>query len=167
MRISRIQLSDHLHPAACAASRADGSPSLPFDTADIVCTGTGSSSASEQTANCVDVCVGAITATRSARPNRSGERSGCCCRPENRYTTQFEKIYASLTERLWVEVLNLGASDLVSKPFEAKEVLHVLSMACRRERSSLASLSPKARGCPEGQPVDEPTMEPTALAHPR
>ena len=36
-------------------------------------------------------------------------------------------------ERLWAEVLNLGACDLVSKPFDAKEVLHVLSMANRRE----------------------------------
>ena len=87
MRISRIQLSDHLLPAACAASQADGSLSLPVGTTDSVYTGTDSSSASVQTANCVDVCVGAIIATRSARPNRSGERSGCCCRPGSRYTT--------------------------------------------------------------------------------
>jgi DNA-binding response OmpR family regulator len=69
-------------------------------------------------------------------------------------------------ERLWAEVLNLGAYDLVSKPFQAKEVLHVLSMACRRERSSLVYLSLKVHGCAEGQPVAEPNMEHTALAHP-
>ena len=33
-------------------------------------------------------------------------------------------------ERLWVEVLNLGAWDLITKPFDAKEVLRVLSAAC-------------------------------------
>ena len=87
MRISRIQLSDHLLPAACAASQADGSLSPPFGTADSVCIGTDSSSASEPTANYVDVCVGAITATRSARPSRPYERRGCCCGPGNRYTT--------------------------------------------------------------------------------
>jgi hypothetical protein len=79
---SRIQLSDHLHPVARAASQADGSLSPPFGTADTVYTGTDSSSASEPTANCVDVCVGAITAAHSARPNRSDGRSGCCSRPE-------------------------------------------------------------------------------------
>jgi len=50
VRISRIQLSDHLFPAACAASQADGSLSLPFDTADTVYTGSDSSNASEPTA---------------------------------------------------------------------------------------------------------------------
>jgi DNA-binding NtrC family response regulator len=33
-------------------------------------------------------------------------------------------------ERLWVEVLNLGAWDLITKPFDAREVLHVMSGAC-------------------------------------
>jgi DNA-binding NtrC family response regulator len=35
-------------------------------------------------------------------------------------------------ERLWAEVLNLGGYDLLAKPFDAKEVLHVVSTACRR-----------------------------------
>jgi DNA-binding response OmpR family regulator len=35
-------------------------------------------------------------------------------------------------ERLWAEVLNLGGYDLLAKPFVAKEVLHVVSTACRR-----------------------------------
>jgi DNA-binding NtrC family response regulator len=35
-------------------------------------------------------------------------------------------------ERLWAEVLNLGAYDLLAKPFEAKEVLHAVSTACQR-----------------------------------
>lgn len=34
-------------------------------------------------------------------------------------------------ERLWAEVLNLGACDLLTKPFASKEVLHAVSMACR------------------------------------
>jgi DNA-binding response OmpR family regulator len=67
-------------------------------------------------------------------------------------------------ERLWAEVLNLGAFDLLTKPLAAKEVLHVLSTACRPERNSLASL--KVRGCSKGQPVEEETLESAALAHP-
>jgi len=35
-------------------------------------------------------------------------------------------------ERLWAEVLNLGGFDLLAQPFNAKEVLHVVSTACRR-----------------------------------
>jgi DNA-binding response OmpR family regulator len=33
-------------------------------------------------------------------------------------------------EALWVEVLNLGAYDLLTKPFNAREVLHAVSTAC-------------------------------------
>lgn len=35
-------------------------------------------------------------------------------------------------ESMWAEVLNLGAHDLLMKPFDAKEVLHVVGMAWRR-----------------------------------
>jgi DNA-binding NtrC family response regulator len=35
-------------------------------------------------------------------------------------------------EALWAEVLNLGAYDLLAKPFDAKEVLHVATSARRR-----------------------------------
>lgn len=35
-------------------------------------------------------------------------------------------------ERLWAEVLNLGAFDLLAKPFEAKEVLYAMNSACQR-----------------------------------
>ena len=35
-------------------------------------------------------------------------------------------------EHLWAEVLNLGGHDLLSKPFDAKEVLHAVSLASRR-----------------------------------
>jgi FixJ family two-component response regulator len=35
-------------------------------------------------------------------------------------------------EGLWAKVLNLGGYDLLAKPFIAKEVLHVVSTACRR-----------------------------------
>lgn len=34
-------------------------------------------------------------------------------------------------ERLWAEVLNLGGYDLLVTPFDAKEVLHAVSTACR------------------------------------
>ena len=35
-------------------------------------------------------------------------------------------------EHLWAEVLNLGGYDLLTKPFDAREVLHAVSTACRR-----------------------------------
>ncbi len=34
-------------------------------------------------------------------------------------------------ERLWAEVLNLGGYDLLVTPFDAKEVFHAVSTACR------------------------------------
>ena len=102
-------------PAACAASQVDGSLSLPFDTADTVCTGTDSSSASGPTANCIGVCVGAITAARSVRPSRSGGRSGCCSRLENRYTTHSEPDATSESphrpRRYWETIAPLRAPD--------------------------------------------------------
>ena len=33
-------------------------------------------------------------------------------------------------EALWAEVLNLGGYDLLTKPFNAKEVLHAVATAC-------------------------------------
>ena len=33
-------------------------------------------------------------------------------------------------DRLWAEVLNLGAHDLLAKPFDAGEVLHAVAAAC-------------------------------------
>lgn len=39
-------------------------------------------------------------------------------------------------ERLWSEVLNLGAYDLLAKPFDVKEVLHVVTTACRRRENA-------------------------------
>jgi DNA-binding response OmpR family regulator len=50
-------------------------------------------------------------------------------------------------DRLWAEVLNLGADDFLVKPFDGTEVLHVVSTACRRSeyqrtlRSGQRSLS--------------------------
>ena len=61
-------------------------------------------------------------------------------------------------EALWAEVLNLGGYDLLMKPFEEKEVLHVLAMAQRLEER-WAQLHPS--GCPL-QPKDlqiAPPME--------
>lgn len=34
--------------------------------------------------------------------------------------------------RFWAEVLNLGAHDVIAKPFDAAEVLAVVKAACRR-----------------------------------
>ena len=33
-------------------------------------------------------------------------------------------------ERLWAEVLNIGGYDVLMKPFDAKEVLHAVTVAC-------------------------------------
>jgi len=38
-------------------------------------------------------------------------------------------------EQLWAEVLNLGAYDLLTTPFNAKEVLYAVSTACRRNEN--------------------------------
>jgi DNA-binding NtrC family response regulator len=52
-------------------------------------------------------------------------------------------------ERLWSEVLNLGAYDLLAKPFDAREVLHAVTTACRRvenERGLRKPAVPEQRG---------------------
>ena len=36
-------------------------------------------------------------------------------------------------DRLWAEVLNLGAYDLLTKPFDSSEVFRTVSMACGRK----------------------------------
>jgi DNA-binding NtrC family response regulator len=38
---------------------------------------------------------------------------------------------AAADERLWAEVLSLGAYSVLTKPFDAQDVSHVLSFACR------------------------------------
>jgi FixJ family two-component response regulator len=38
-------------------------------------------------------------------------------------------------ERLWAEVLNLGAYDLLAKPFDSREVLHAITAACRHHEN--------------------------------
>ena len=40
-------------------------------------------------------------------------------------------------ERLWAEVLNLGAYDLLAKPFQPEEVFHAISLAWQSWRSRL------------------------------
>ena len=40
-------------------------------------------------------------------------------------------------ERLWAELLNLGAYDLIMTPFDQRELLHVLSNAYRYRRRDL------------------------------
>ena len=40
--------------------------------------------------------------------------------------------------RLWAEVLNLGAYDLLTQPYYEPEVRRILSNACSRFESSMA-----------------------------
>jgi len=46
-------------------------------------------------------------------------------------------------DALWAEVLNLGGYDVLVKPFDEKEVLHVLTMACGFRRRRAASFDPR------------------------
>ena len=48
-------------------------------------------------------------------------------------------------ERLWVEVLNLGAWDVLAKPFDRKEVMWALESACRHRRAISRTSSRRAR----------------------
>ncbi len=54
-------------------------------------------------------------------------------------------------EALWSEVLNLGGYDVLAKPLEQREVLHVVTMACafRHKQMTLASQTgaPHVAGC--------------------
>jgi DNA-binding response OmpR family regulator len=38
-------------------------------------------------------------------------------------------------DRLWAEALNLGAHDLLAKPFDGREVWHAVTTACRRREN--------------------------------
>ena len=38
-------------------------------------------------------------------------------------------------EHLWAEALNLGAYDLLAKPFDAREVLYAVTTACRHSET--------------------------------
>jgi len=38
-------------------------------------------------------------------------------------------------ERLWAEALNLGAYDLLAKPFDPREVLYAVTTACRHSET--------------------------------
>jgi DNA-binding response OmpR family regulator len=46
---------------------------------------------------------------------------------------------------LWAEALNIGAYDVLAKPFDATEVIRIVSLAwLRRKRASLSQSSPTA-----------------------
>lgn len=47
-------------------------------------------------------------------------------------------------EALWAEVLNLGGYDVLTKPFDSKEVLHSLNMACRFRKMHPATYDPRS-----------------------
>ncbi|HEY1261923.1 MAG TPA: hypothetical protein VGF06_00280 [Terriglobales bacterium] len=38
-------------------------------------------------------------------------------------------------DHLWAEVLNLGAYDLLAKPFDSREVLHAVTAACQHSEN--------------------------------
>lgn len=54
---------------------------------------------------------------------------------ENMHGTQPVIVTSAFADgRLWAEVLNLGAYDLLMKPFDVTEVLRVLGLAARQAR---------------------------------
>src|ERR1700674_114568 len=95
MRISRIRLSDHLRPAACAAGLPDGSLCPPFGTADIVHEESDIPIVSWQSPSGPDACAEAITATRSEQPSPLYGMSSYCSQPGNRCTTHSRRGSAS------------------------------------------------------------------------
>ena len=95
MRLSRIRLSDHLRPAACAAVLPDGSLCPPFGTADIVHEESDIPIVSWQAPSGTDAFAGAITATRPERPSPLYGMSGYCSQPGSRYTTHSRQGSAS------------------------------------------------------------------------
>jgi len=60
-------------------------------------------------------------------------------------------------EHMWAEVLNLGGHDLLAKPFDAKEVLHAVSTACRRTENEQEMARIRKPGLPNLAPSPEPT----------
>jgi len=59
-------------------------------------------------------------------------------------------------ERLWAEVLNLGAHDLLAKPFDTKEVLYAVSAACRSRENREQALAARKLSKPEERCVPPP-----------
>lgn len=49
----------------------------------------------------------------------------------------------SADDSLWGEVLNLGAYDLLIKPFDASEIVHVVSLAWRHWRNAMERAMPR------------------------
>jgi DNA-binding NtrC family response regulator len=47
-------------------------------------------------------------------------------------------------DRLWAEALNLGAYDVLAKPFDAAEVARSAELACLRWRGNRSELRPSA-----------------------
>jgi len=54
-------------------------------------------------------------------------------------------------DRLWAEVLNLGAHDLLAKPFDTKEVLYAVSAACRWREGRERALAARRLSKPVGR----------------
>lgn len=46
-------------------------------------------------------------------------------------------------DRLWAEALNLGAYDVLAKPFDAGEVIRIVSLAWLHRREKFSGTSPK------------------------
>ena len=52
-------------------------------------------------------------------------------------------------ESFWAEVLNLGAYDVLMKPFDATEVFRVVSLAWMNWKNDHERIGPRAAAAPE------------------
>jgi hypothetical protein len=159
---SRIRLSDHLHPAACAAIPPSGSPSPPSDTADIGHVGSDTPIVSGQSARGTGACAETTSAIRSERPSPPYGMSGCCCRPGNRYTTHSGSGSASGSPRRpghWTETivpLRESVDGYCGTPFRA-----ATSIASAPELSETRSRGTRNRlpASSAGSSLDSPPIE--------
>ena len=75
-----------------------------------------------------------VVITESSFPDGRGWRDLLCVIQDMIYPPPLIVADRLADERLWAEVLNLGAFDLLAKPYEAREVLHAVTVACSRRQ---------------------------------
>lgn len=82
-----------------------------------------------------------VVIAESSFPDGRGWRDLLCVIQDMIYPPPLIVADRLADERLWAEVLNLGAFDLLSKPFEAREVLHAVTVACSRRQQQERSIA--------------------------
>jgi DNA-binding NtrC family response regulator len=70
-------------------------------------------------------------------------------------------------ECLWAEVLNLGGYDLLVKPLDAKEVLHVVTMAWRSRQNECERMTVMRKSAKSAERNGVSAKHPRAAGHAR